>query len=316
MTSAFANMKSKRSKRLNDLTEELEKIQSPQSSKIKDERFWKLTRDDAGNGSAQIRFLPASPKVVDGQETEEDLPWVQFFTHSFKGPGGQWYIERSLTSIGQNDPVSEYNSQLWATGEEAKKDIARKQKRRLRYVSNILVVKDPAKPENNGKVFLFEYGKKIFDKINDAMNPEDDGLEEVNPINPFDFWEGADFKLKVRQLDGYPNYDKSEFCESSPISEDDSELESIWRSQYSLEDLVAPDKFKSYDELKRRLDRVLGLSNTQKFNGSNSNATKTASPAPAETTSESAGSAEAATSSFQDIDEDEEAELQSLLEGI
>lgn len=247
----FEEMKKNRLSSFEKLNSEVEKLKSS-FNKEEDNRFWKLTRDESGNGAAVIRFLPA-PKG-------EDLPWVRFWTHAFQGPGGNWYIEKSLTTLGLKDPVSEYNSELWATGDEAKKDIARKQKRRLRYVTNILVIKDPANPENEGKVFLFEFGKKIFDKINDLMHPVEDALEERKPINPFDFWEGADFKLRCRMYERFPNYDKSEFCEPSPLfGGDDEKLKELWEKEYSLQELISPDKFKSYDELKKRLDYVLGI---------------------------------------------------------
>jgi hypothetical protein len=198
-------------------------------------------------GSAVIRFLPAP----DG----EDLPWVKMFSHGFQGNNG-WYIENSLTTIGQKDPCSEYNRTLWNTGNEKDKDTVRKQKRKLSYFSNIYVVKDPANPANEGKVFLFKYGKKIFDKILNAMQPE---FEDEEPINPFDFWTGANFKLKIRKVEGYWNYDKSEFDASSPLLDDDDALEALWKKEYSLSALVAPDQFKSYEELEKRLNAVLGI---------------------------------------------------------
>ena len=211
-----------------------------------DERLWKPELDKSGTGSAVIRFLPAP----DGEE----LPWVKLFKHAFQGPTGKWYIENSLTTISKNDPVSEHNSALWNTGLETDKETARKQKRKLEYYSNIYVVSDSKHPENNGKVFLFRYGKKIFDKIMAAMQPE---FEDETPINPFDFWEGANFKLKIRKVDGYWNYDKSEFDSVSTLKEDDDSLDSIWKTQYSLSEFTAPTNFKSYDELKKRLDDVL-----------------------------------------------------------
>ena len=211
-----------------------------------DERLWKPTMDKTGNGYAVIRFLPA-PKG-------EDLPWVKLWNHAFQGPTGQWYIENSLTTLGNNDPVSEYNSKLWNSGVESDKEIARKQKRKLQYYSNIYVVSDSANPQNEGKVFLYRYGKKIFDKIMEAMQP---AFEDETPINPFDFWEGANFKLKLRKVDGYWNYDKSEFESVSALSDDDDALEEIYGKQYSLAEFTAPSNFKSYDELKTRLDMVL-----------------------------------------------------------
>jgi hypothetical protein len=215
-----------------------------------DDRFWSPEVDKAGNGYAVIRFLD-TPEA-DG---EDGLPWVQTFNHGFQGPGG-WYIENSLTTIGKNDPVSELNSKLWNSGVEANKDIARKQKRRLSYVSNILVVSDTKRPENEGKVFLFKYGKKIYDKINEKINPQ---FEDEKPLNPFDFWKGANFKLKIRQVEGYRNYDKSEFDQPSALFDgNDSKIEKVWKSAHSLKDFLKPENFKSYDELKAKLDKVLG----------------------------------------------------------
>lgn len=213
-----------------------------------DDRFWKPTVDEGGNGYAVIRFLPAG----EGQ----DLPWVRYWDHFFKGPSGQWYIEKSLTTVGQNDPVSELNSRLWNSGVEDDKEIARKQKRRLHYVSNILVVNDPSNPANNGKVFLYDFGKKIFDKIMDKMQPEFPGEE---PVNPFDFWNGADFQLKIRNVAGYRNYDKSEFKAPSALYEaDEVKLESTYNQMFDIAEFTDPASFKSYDELKGRLQVVLG----------------------------------------------------------
>ena len=208
--------------------------------------MWKLEVDKGGNGYAVIRFLPAP----DG----EDLPFVKLYSHAFQGPGG-WYIENSLTTLGQKDPVSEYNSQLWNNGTDAGKDTARKQKRKLTYISNIYVVKDPANPENEGKTFLYKYGKKIFDKLTAAMQPE---FEDEEAIDPFDFWQGANFKLKAKNVAGYRNYDSSEFAATSALLDDDDAMEAIWKKEYSLAELVAADQFKSYDELKTRLSNVLG----------------------------------------------------------
>ena len=216
-----------------------------------DERLWKPELDKSGNGYAVIRFLPA----VEG----EDMPWAKVFNHAFQGPTGQWYIENSLTTVGQKDPVSEYNSQLWNTGLESDKEIARKQKRKLQYFSNIYVVSDSKHPENEGKVFLFRYGKKIFDKLMAAMQPE---FEDETPINPFDFWEGANFKLKIRKVDGYWNYDKSEFDNSSALFDNDGKIEEVWKSAYPLAEFSASTNFKSYEELKTRLDAVLSGSVT------------------------------------------------------
>mgnify|MGYP001494382369 FL=1 len=237
----------RKSNTLDKLLSQVQAENAPQEKKsYVDERLWKPELDKSGTGSAVIRFLPAP----DGEE----LPWVKVFKHAFQGPTGKWYIENSLTTIGKNDPVSEHNSALWNTGLETDKETARKQKRKLEYYSNIYVVSDPKHPENNGKVFLFRYGKKIFDKIMAAMQPE---FEDETPINPFDFWEGANFKLKIRKVDGYWNYDKSEFDSVSALKDSDDALDSIWKTQYSLTEFTAPTNFKSYDELKKRLDDVL-----------------------------------------------------------
>ena len=211
-----------------------------------DERLWKPELDKTGNGYAVIRFLP-SP---DG----EDIPWAKLYSHAFQGPGG-WYIENSLTTNGGKDPVSDYNRELWNSGNESDKDTVRKQKRKLSYYSNVYVVKDQVNPQNEGKVFLFKYGKKIFDKVMEAMQPE---FEDETPINPFDFWQGANFKLKIVKKDGYWNYDKSEFDSPSPLLDDDDALEALWKKEYSLAAVTAPDQFKTYDVLEKRLKYVLG----------------------------------------------------------
>jgi len=226
------------------LVKEVEKMNNNGASG--DERTWKLDVDKSGNGYAVIRFLPAPEG--------EDLPFVKLYSHAFQGPGG-WYIENSLTSLGQKDPVSEYNTQLWNNGTDAGKETARKQKRKLTYMSNIYVVKDPANPENEGKVFLFKYGKKIFDKLTAAMQPE---FEDEEAIDPFDFWQGANFKLKAKNVAGYRNYDSSEFAAVSPLLDDDDALEGLWKKQFSLAEIVAADQFKSYEDLKKRLEYVLG----------------------------------------------------------
>ena len=243
---SFANMKKNRNKSLESLIKETEKINSPSFGNGDDDRFWRTALDKSGNGYAVIRFLPAP--------AGEDVPWVRTFNHGFQGPGG-WYIENSLTTLGQKDPVSEYNTSLWNSGIEANKDIARKQKRRLTYISNIYIVKDPSNPENEGTVRLFKYGKKIFDKINDMMNPS---FEDETPVNPFDFWEGANFKMKIRKVDGFSNYDKSEFDNPAPLLEDDNKMEEIWKTQHSLQEFLAPEHFKSYNDLKVKLDKILG----------------------------------------------------------
>ena len=243
---SFATMKKNRNKSLESLIKETEKINSPSFGNGDDDRFWRTALDKSGNGYAVIRFLPAP--------TGEDVPWVRTFNHGFQGPGG-WYIENSLTTLGKKDPVSEYNTSLWNSGIEANKDIARKQKRRLTYISNVYIVKDPSNPENEGTVRLFKYGKKIFDKVNDMMNPS---FEDETPRNPFDFWEGANFKMKIRKVDGFSNYDKSEFDNSAPLLEDDDKMEEIWKTQHSLQEFLAPDNFKSYNDLKVKLDKILG----------------------------------------------------------
>jgi len=226
------------------LVKEVEKMNNNGASG--DERTWKLDVDKSGNGYAVIRFLPAPEN--------EDLPFVKLYSHAFQGPGG-WYIENSLTTLGGKDPVSEYNTQLWNNGTDAGKETARKQKRKLTYMSNIYVVKDPTNPENEGKVFLFKYGKKIFDKLTAAMQPE---FEDEEAIDPFDFWQGANFKLKAKNVAGYRNYDSSEFAAVSPLLDDDDALEALWKKQFSLAEIVAPDQFKSYEDLKKRLEYVLG----------------------------------------------------------
>ena len=243
---SFKELKKKSS--LGSLTQKLVKEVEKQNNtgNSTDDRLWKPEMDKSGNGYAVIRFLPAP----DG----EDLPWVKLFSHAFQGPGG-WYIENSLTTIGKKDPLSELNRELWNTGSDVDKDTVRKQKRKLSFYTNIYVVKDPANPENEGKVFLYKFGKKIFDKITDAMQPE---FEDETPINPFDFWVGANFKLKLQKVQGYWNYDKSEFDKVSPLLDDDDALEAIWKKEYSLSEIVSEDKFKSYDNLKKRLDYVLG----------------------------------------------------------
>ena len=237
----------KKQSRLGSLTSklvaEVEKISTKGNGA--DERLWKPSLDKSGNGYAVIRFLPAPEG--------EEIPWAKVYSHAFQGPGG-WYIENSLTTTGGKDPVSEYNRDLWNSGNEADKDTVRKQKRKLSYYSNIYVVKDSTNPENEGGVFLFKYGKKIFDKIQAAMQPE---FEDETPINPFDFWQGADFKLKIRKVDGYWNYDKSEFDSAAPLLKDDEALEALWKKQYSLEEFTKPSNFKSFEDLERRLNQVL-----------------------------------------------------------
>lgn len=257
----LAQYKKQSQAELDKISKELNKLKTGgQSFSDTDDRFWQPVTDKSGNGYAVIRFLPP----VDG----EDVPWVRVFSHGFKGPTGSWYIENSLTTINQSDPVAEYNSKLWNSGIESDKDQARAQKRRLTFISNIQVIKDPANPENEGKVFLFKYGKKIFDKLNDAMNPK---FEDETPLNPFDPVNGAPFKLKIRQVEGYRNYDKSEFDAPSAITEDEKEWSRIEKSMSALSEFADPKNFKSYDELKSKLDRVLGLSETNVRKSSSEN---------------------------------------------
>ena len=243
---SFANLKQSRGN-FDKLTKELEKVTSPTTNQnsSSDDRFWKPELDKTGNGYAVIRFLPA----VEGEE----LPWARVWSHAFQGPGG-WYIENSLTTLGQKDPVSEENSKLWNTGSEADKEIARKRKRKLSYFTNILVVSDPAHPENEGKVFLYKFGKKIFDKITEAMKPE---FADEKAINPFDFWEGANFKLKIRKVDGYWNYDKSDFDSASKVKDTDEQIEVLWTQQLPLKEFSATTNFKSYDDLKAKFEKVV-----------------------------------------------------------
>lgn len=246
----FAALKKNRSKSLEKLTEQLDKIGSKGYSDPNEGKFWKPTRDSAGNGFAIIRFLPAPGA--------EDMPFIRIWDHGFQGPGG-WYIENSLTTLNQPDPVSEYNSTLWNTStddESPERKQARKQKRRLKYISNVYIVKDSGNPENEGKVFLFSYGKKIYDKLNDLMNPS---FEDEAPVNPFDLWDGANFRLKIRQFEGYANYDKSEFESASALFDDDDKLEAVWKQAHSLQELLDPKNFKTYDELQAKLHKVLGI---------------------------------------------------------
>ena len=259
---SFADLK-KKSGSFEKLQTELEKVNNPVTS-FADDRFWKPELDKSGNGYAIIRFLP--------QPSNEDLPWCKIWSHAFNGPGG-WYIENSLTTLNKKDPISEYNTELWNSGVEANKDVARKQKRILKYYSNIYVASDPKHPENEGKVYLFRYGKKIFDKISEVMNPQ---FEDETALNPFDFWSGANFKLKVRKVDGFWNYDKSVFEATSKLLDgDDEKLEETYGKLFSLTQFLSEDNFKSYDELKEKFNRVVtgsGISGTvEKF---------TAKPAP------------------------------------
>lgn len=242
----FADLKKSRSSSMQKLNDQLSKMGKSYSND-EEGKFWKPEVDKAGNGFAILRFLPAP--------AGEDMPYIRRWDHGFQGPGG-WYIENSLTTIGMPDPVSEYNSELWNSGVEANKEIARKQKRRENYYSNVYIVRDPAHPENEGKVFLFKYGKKIFEKLKDLMSPQYEGEQA---INPFDLWEGANFQLKIRKYEGYQNYDKSDFSSPGPLLQDDDALEAIWKQEHSLKELVDPKNFKSYEELKAKLHKVLAL---------------------------------------------------------
>ena len=247
---SFANLKSSRGSSIDQLVKAAEAVSTKTETKsYADDRFWKPTQDKAGNGYAVIRFLPA--------KEGEDLPWVRYWDHGFKGPTGLWYIENSLTSIGQADPVSESNGLLWNSGREEDKQTARDRKRRLHYVSNIMVVSDSANPDAEGKVFLYKFGKKIFDKIMDQMQPQ---FADEEPVNPFDFWEGADFKIKIRKVEGWTNYDKSEFAAPTAVAGGDEEaLEGIYNKLYSLSEFTNPEHYKTYAELKAKLNRVLGV---------------------------------------------------------
>lgn len=233
---------------INNLVEEASKI-SGSDRQGPDERFWKPTVDKANNGYAVIRFLPAPEG--------EEVPWTRYWSYGFKNEStNMWYIEKSLTSIGQKDPVGEVNSKLWNSGRDSDKDIARKQKRRLHHVSNIYVVEDPGNPENEGKVFLYQYGKKIYDKLMEAMQPK---FADETPINPFDLWEGANFKIKICEVERFRNYDRSEFANVSALADDET-LEKIYSQVYSLKEFTDPANYKSYQELEERLNQVLGIS--------------------------------------------------------
>ena len=249
--SSFANLKRNRSS-LDKLTKAIESTtQSGEANSKDDNRFWQPSVDKAGNGMAVIRFLPAP--AADG---DEGLPWVRIFHHGFQGPGG-WLIDNCLTTLNDKCPVCEHNSTLWNSGVEANKDIARKQKRKLSYIANILVISDPSNPENEGQIKLFKFGKKIFDKITEAMNPE---FADETPVNPFDLWEGANFKLKIRNVEGYRNYAKSEFADKSAVLDgDDDKLEELWKKEFSLKEFTEKKNFKSYEQLKARLDKALGF---------------------------------------------------------
>ena len=249
MTS-FANLK-RNSNSFEKLSKAVEATSAGTENSKDDNRFWQPEVDKAGNGMAIIRFLPAP--AVDGDDA---LPWVRTFSHGFQGPGG-WFIDNCLTTLNEKCPVCEHNNTLWNSGIEANKDVARKQKRKLSYLANILVVSDPSNPSNEGQIKLYKFGKKIFDKITEAMNPE---FADETPVNPFDMWEGANFKLKIRNVEGYRNYDKSEFADVSALFDgSDEKLEELWKKEFSLKDFTERKNFKPYDQLKGRLDKVLGF---------------------------------------------------------
>lgn len=250
MTNSFAALKKTRTKSFDDLNNKLTEMNNGGYADPNADKYWQPTVDANGNGYAIIRFLPA-PK-------DEDMPFVQLWSHGFQGPTGKWYIENCLSTIKKDDPVNEYNSRLWATGLDEDKKQVRRQKRKLSYIANIQVIEDPSNPDNNGRVALFKFGKKIYNKLNDLMNPE---FADEPKINPFDFWEGANFRLKIRKVEGYRNYDKSEFDSSTTLSDDDSELEAIWNKQFPLKELVAESEFKSYAELEAKMNSVLGITN-------------------------------------------------------
>ena len=251
MSLSLSDLKKSSKSRLDNL---ITKSQANTEQGAKDARFWQPTVDKAGNGNALFRFLPASKE--DGIDA---LPWVKYFEHGFKGPTGKWYIEKSLTSLGQKDPVSEYNSMLWNKGTDEAKEIARAQKRKLVFVSNILVITDPGNPENNGKVFLFKYGQKIFEKIKNIMTPDEALGEEPN--DPFDFWTGQNFKLKIKKVGDFRNYDDSSFAQPSVLFKKDEEIEAVWNSQYSLSEFLDPKNYESYADLEKKLFDVLQVRN-------------------------------------------------------
>jgi hypothetical protein len=275
---SFADLKKSRQASINKLVQAAESITEKTNYNAGEERFWRPTRDKAGNGYAVVRFLPASG---------EDLPWTRYWDHGFQGPTGLWYIENSLTTLGQDDPVSELNSQLWNSGIDSDKEVARKQKRRLHYVSNLYVVSDPSNPQNEGKVFLFKYGKKIFDKLMESMQPQ---FDDEQPVNPFDLWEGADFKIKIRQVEGWVNYDKSEFASPSALlGGDDEKLEELYSKVHSLKEFIDPSNYKSYGELKAKMNKVLGITalapvaeaRQERFEAAPTNTASTPNPEPA-----------------------------------
>lgn len=245
MSTNFTSLRKNRAANLEKLKQQ---VKSEGQKGGQDPRIWKLTVDPKTKiGFAVLRFLP--PPV------NEELSYVRFHEHGFK-VGSNYYIENCPTTLGGKPcPVCKDNSKHWDTGLESEKNIARDRKRHQRFMSNVLIIKDPAHPENEGKVFLYKYGPKIYEKINDLLNPSDPS-EPV--INPFDFWEGCDFKLKSQALGDFQNYDKSSFSDPSELFEGDDEAkEEVWKQQYSLAEFVAEDKFKSYDVLEARFNDVI-----------------------------------------------------------
>lgn len=253
---SFANLKRNSGSNLDKLSKAIDSMAQAPNPDM--DKYWKLEPDKAGNGYAVIRFLPAPP-----QDGDDAFQWVKYYDHGFQGPTGLWYIEKSLTSIGLNDDIGDLNRKLWESGIESNKELARKQKRRLHYVSNIYVIKDPKHPENEGQIKLFSYGSSIFDKIKMAVKPE---FPDEEPMEPFDFWRGANFKLKARKADGYVKYDLSEFDSPAPLFDDDEKLEHIYNNLHSLSEIVDPKNFKTREELKARLDKVLCLNTSSPSN--------------------------------------------------
>lgn len=253
MNKSFADLKKSRSNYAKELASELKKTNAPQEYADDDGTYWRPDVDKAGNGEAIVRFLPAP--------LNEKLPYVRLLNIGFKGATGLWYVENCLKTLGLDDPVLEYNSKLWAAGDEESIKQARAQKAKTTFISNVYIIKDKLHPENEGKVFRFRYGKKIFEKINSAMNPEFEGDE---PMNPFDLWEGANFRIRIKNVEGYRNYDLSKFDSTGPLFPDDDKMEAVWKQTHSLAELVAADKFKSYDDLKTKMNRVLGLDQVRK----------------------------------------------------
>lgn len=289
---SFIELKKNRSASIAKLAEAAEKISA--GNYTPDERIWAPTVDKAGNGYAVIRFLPAPEG--------ESVPWIRYWDHGFKGPTGKWYIENSLSSLGKEDPCGVMNARLWNTGNEKDKELVRARKRRLHYVSNVLVVSDPANPANDGKIFLFKYGKKIFDKVLDLMNPE---FEDEKPINPFDLWEGADFKIKIRNVEGYRNYDKSDFDSPTALFDgDDAKLEDLYKRLFKLQEFLDPKNFKSYQELEKKLVDVLGA---EAVFGAGAVPSQTVQPVSSKTV-EAAAKPEAASIQAEDAGSDEEDE--------